>query len=318
MKPWQEAYEKRYKAAKERGRSFFPYAVFKDALVALIVFGVLSYLAIHFGAKLEELADPTDTTYNPRPEWYFLFLFQALKAFPGSLESVAAVVLPGAAILLLIAVPFMDSGPLRHPLNRPFWTALGIFAAGGVATLTFFGLRSPLLNPTQERNPQVMAGKRLFSELNCAYCHRINGKGGKVGPDLAAVAGTRSDDWLKAHFRNPKAVSPGSVMPKLNLLPEEIDDLTAYVQSLGTGGPYSPEAPKLFAADCEVCHTMHGKGADIGPDLSHIGAARERGFIKNYIMNPANTKPDSIMPSFKGQLTGLQIEDLTRYLAHQR
>ena len=57
---------------------------------------------------LEQLADPTDTTYIPRPEWYFLFLFQTLKLFKGPLEVVGAVVLPGLAVLALILVPFID------------------------------------------------------------------------------------------------------------------------------------------------------------------------------------------------------------------
>ena len=73
MKDWHEAYRKRYAKLKEAGQSFFPHTVFKDTLVVFLVFVLLAFLAWKFGAGLESLADPTDTTYNPRPEWYFLF-----------------------------------------------------------------------------------------------------------------------------------------------------------------------------------------------------------------------------------------------------
>ncbi|MBI5630719.1 MAG: c-type cytochrome [Elusimicrobia bacterium] len=318
MSEWHEEYKRRYKLAKENGKSFFPHAVFKDAVVSFAILCALSYLAIKHGAVLEDLANPTDATYNPRPEWYFLFLFQALKAFPGRLEPVAAVVLPGLGVGLLLLLPFLDRGPERHPLRRPFWTALGLGGLGGVALLTYAGYTSPMLNPIVESDPLASRGQRLYQSLNCAYCHQISGKGGDVGPALDAAGSDHPEDWLKKHFRAPRSVSPGSVMPKLNLLDEEIDELTAYVKSLGAGAPFTAEAPKLFAENCAACHKIGKNGGEAAPDLSFIGSARDKAYIKRYIVDPGQVNPQSAMPGFKGQMTDVQIDDLARYLSSLR
>ncbi len=79
-------YKEEYEATKKGGESFFPETLARDAVVALLVVGAIVALAIISPAQVEPPADPTSTTYNPRPEWYFLFLFQLLKYFPGELE----------------------------------------------------------------------------------------------------------------------------------------------------------------------------------------------------------------------------------------
>src|SRR3989304_2069565 len=89
-----QAYLARYKQAKEQGVPFFPDIIFKDVLVSLLVFVILVSLAYFLGVPTEARADPADTTYTPRPEWYFLFLFQLLKYFPGSLEVIGVMVIP--------------------------------------------------------------------------------------------------------------------------------------------------------------------------------------------------------------------------------
>ena len=86
-------------------------------------------MAVAVRVPLEQLADPTDTTYIPRPEWYFLFLFQTLKLFDGPLEVVGSVVLPGLAVLALILVPFIDRGQMVKVTRRT--VAIGVRAAGG-------------------------------------------------------------------------------------------------------------------------------------------------------------------------------------------
>lgn len=311
---WHEEYKKKYKELKESGKSFYPYTVFKDLLAGIFIFGILVYLAWHFGAALEDLADPTDTTYNPRPEWYFLFLFQALKFFPGHLEAVAAVVLPGLGVALLLLLPFLDRGPERHILDRKLLSGMGVAALMGIGYLTWAGYKSPLTNPITEKDPEVSAGLRLYRQLNCSYCHRISGKGGSVGPELDKTAAGETEEWLQKHFLDPQAVTPGSAMPKLNLLDEEIRVLIAYIKSLGAG-PYTKEAPKLFTAHCAICHKIGGEGAEVGPDLSLIGSARDKFYTKRYIEDPAKLNPDSSMPGYKGELTEIQIEDLSRYLS---
>src|SRR5208337_412664 len=82
-------------------QQFFPRQLFKDTVAIFVAFAVLFLMAVIVRVPLEQLADPTDTTYIPRPEWYFLFLFQTLKLFAGPLEVVGSVVLPTLAILPL-------------------------------------------------------------------------------------------------------------------------------------------------------------------------------------------------------------------------
>src|SRR3989304_7552691 len=131
-----QAYLQGYKKAKEKGVPFFPDAIIKDALVALVIFLILVALTYFLGAPLEEQADPADTSYTPRPEWYFLFLFQLLKYFPGNLEVVGVFVLPTLAVALLFLLPFLDRSPRRHPWARPVVSGATALAVAGVVGLT--------------------------------------------------------------------------------------------------------------------------------------------------------------------------------------
>ncbi len=143
-----QEYQEQYKKAKEKGIPFFPDAVFKDAIIALAVFLLLVGLALLIGAPLEEPADPADTTYTPRPEWYFLFLFQLLKYFPGQLEVVGVFVIPTILIILLFALPFLDRKRERHFSKRPIIVGATAFLSVGVLFLTVQALvEAKLLRP---------------------------------------------------------------------------------------------------------------------------------------------------------------------------
>ena len=107
-------YKERYEAQKQRGVKFFPDIIYKDMIVAFGMFVILVILAAFIGVKPEPPADPNDASYIPRPEWYFLFLFQMLKYFPGSIEWVGTTVVPVVAILALLLLPFYDRSPVRH------------------------------------------------------------------------------------------------------------------------------------------------------------------------------------------------------------
>ncbi len=316
MSDWKEGYRLQYARLKEAGRPFFPYTVFKDVVVVSVISVVLFYLSFYFGAPLEDLADPTDKNYVPRPEWYFLFLFQALKLFPGNLEALGAIILPGLAVLFLFLLPFIDRGPERHPLDRPLYSLLGLGAMAGWGWLTWASFDSPLANPAEEKSPLVSQGQRLYRELKCSYCHRVEGKGGMVGPELDKGAGGRSEEWLARHLRDPRSISPKTSMPKMNLLDDEIVALVAYLKTM-EGEPFTEAAPKLFAEHCASCHRVGKIGEDSGPDLTLIGSARDKAFIKRYILDPSKSNPDSSMPGFQGQLTEVEFEDLARYLSVQ-
>ena len=102
----------------------------------------------------------------------------------------------------------------------------------GVIGLTVLGALAPVVQAPAVTSPSVMAGRMLYDKNGCSACHSIQGKGGKIGPDLTHVGKRRDRDWLIKHFRDPQAMSPGSIMPKMNLPEKELNDLTDYMQSL--------------------------------------------------------------------------------------
>ncbi len=108
-----QQYLEKYKRAKAEGYKFYPDIIYKDLIVSFAIFLLLVGLAIYVGVAAEPPADPSDSAYIPRPEWYFLFLFEMLKYFPGQLEWVGTVILPGLAVLALVLLPFYDRSPFR-------------------------------------------------------------------------------------------------------------------------------------------------------------------------------------------------------------
>src|SRR3954466_10037273 len=135
-----EAYLREYAILKSKGKPFFPYAVAKDSIMAAITLGVIIAMSIVFGAELGPKADPTTTTYVPRPEWYFFFLFELLRVIkPAVLTPVATIGVPTICMVLLFLLPFYDRSAERRPERRPVATAAGIFTIAAMAYLTYLG-----------------------------------------------------------------------------------------------------------------------------------------------------------------------------------
>ena len=107
--------------------------------MAVVVMAVIITMSIVLGAALGPRVDPTTTTYTPRPEWYFLPLFQLLKFFKGPLEPIGTAVLPGVSMLLLALVPWLDRGVSRRPRDRKPVLAAGAFVGAGILALFVFG-----------------------------------------------------------------------------------------------------------------------------------------------------------------------------------
>src|SRR5215216_843318 len=115
----------RYERALNKGERFWPDSIYKDLIVSLGIFIVLILLATFIGVAPEAKADPADTSYLPRPEWYFLFLFKFLALYGqipviGKIEWLATVFVPGVGIGLLTLLPFLDKSPYRHYSRRIF------------------------------------------------------------------------------------------------------------------------------------------------------------------------------------------------------
>jgi ubiquinol-cytochrome c reductase cytochrome b subunit len=133
----QAEYKDRYEASKARGHYYWPNIIVEDIIVAAVLLVAVFALVLVFGVPTEAPADPTNTAYVPRPEWYFMFLFQLLKYFPGGLEWVAVGVIPPLAVMALLLLPFYDRSPWRSPRRRPIAMAAGVIALIVIAYLTW-------------------------------------------------------------------------------------------------------------------------------------------------------------------------------------
>lgn len=179
-----KAYLEKYAQAKAKGEKFWPDAIYKDLLVSFALFVLLVLLATFVGVAQEPKADPSDTSYIPRPEWYFLFLFEMLKFFPGKIEWIGTAVIPGLAVLLLFLLPFLDRNPYRHWRKRiPELSIMGAIVVGMIG-LT---IRAVVTTPPQEEagtiagtlSEQILAGTDLYS-IQCVECHGAEGEGGEI------------------------------------------------------------------------------------------------------------------------------------------
>jgi quinol-cytochrome oxidoreductase complex cytochrome b subunit len=108
------------KRAENSGEVYYPSFLFKEIVMMMVVFVLTAVvLAGFFPAGLEDPADPTDNLYSPKPEWYFMFLYQLLKYFPGKLEAVAAFLTAAGGFGIMVLLPFIDRNPEKRPRERP-------------------------------------------------------------------------------------------------------------------------------------------------------------------------------------------------------
>lgn len=178
-----QAYLEEYKIEKERGYKFWPDVIYKDLLASFAVFLLLIGLAVFVGVAAEPPADPNDASYIPRPEWYFLFLFEMLKFFPGQIEWVGTFIIPTIAVLALFLLPFYDRSPFRHWKKRKFAVVLMSIIVVGIVALT---IMAAVTTPPQEEtslasslSEQIVLGQDLYS-VHCVECHGPDGEGGEI------------------------------------------------------------------------------------------------------------------------------------------
>jgi menaquinol-cytochrome c reductase cytochrome b/c subunit len=214
-----EAYLREYSLLKAQGKPFFPYAVAKDAVMACIVLTVIIAMSIILGAELGPKADPTTTTYVPRPEWYFFFLFELLRVIkPALLVPIATIGIPTICIILLILLPFIDRGPERRPERRPIATVTGILVIAAMAYLTYLGAAAGSPNEIDlQVAKQYEPGKLVAAQSGCLACHKIghNGNDGP-GPELTDIGNKLYPGALRRTLENPTPP-----MPSFANLPEE-------------------------------------------------------------------------------------------------
>ena len=228
-----EAYLREYALLKAKGKPFFPYAVAKDGVMACIVMLSIIFMSLILGAELGPKADPTTTTYVPRPEWYFFFLFELLRVIkPAVLTPLATIGIPTIAMILLFALPFIDRNPERRPERRPIATTAGILTIIAMGYLTYLGASAGSPNEVDLEVPATLeAGKVVVAQSGCLACHKIgeNGNDGP-GPELTNIGDNTPKAALLRTLENPTAP-----MPSYANLPEEkkqeLVDFLAYLRS---------------------------------------------------------------------------------------
>jgi ubiquinol-cytochrome c reductase cytochrome b subunit/menaquinol-cytochrome c reductase cytochrome b/c subunit len=236
-----EEYLREYATLKSQGKPFFPYAVAKDSVMACIVLAAIITLSIVLGAELGPKADPTTTTYVPRPEWYFFFLFELLRIIRLNwLTPLATIGIPTIAMILLFLLPFYDRNPERRPERRPIATTAGILVIAAMAYLTYAGANTgsttevviPVPKTVQQQGQQAMAkwnqGRAVAAQAGCLGCHKIGESGNDgPGPELTEIA-----DRVPKQAIARTLINPTAPMPSFKDLPR--DKFDALVNFLGT------------------------------------------------------------------------------------
>ena len=202
-------------------------------------------MSIVLGAELGPKADPTTTTYTPRPEWYFFFLFELLRVIkPPELVPLATIGIPTICMILLFLLPFYDRGPERRPERRPIATAAGLFVIAAMGYLTYLGaVAGPPTQidlPTPARiaalGPKAAAqyekGKLVVGQSGCLACHKIgeNGNGGP-GPPLTEIGARLGRQAIARTLVNPTQPMPSFVAMQKND-PEKFNELVDFLSSL--------------------------------------------------------------------------------------
>ncbi len=219
---------------------FFPEHLARSLIVFALVLGIMILLSVFGEIPKEKIVGTIDDSYLPRPEWYYMWIFQLLTYFSGSTEIIGSLVVPIVGVALLFAVPFLEKSNYFGTANRPLATAVGVTSIMCIVYLSITGFAGARhygdLIPVPDRplSHNEKNGLRLYVKEDCAYCHNIQGRGGRrVGPDMANMtAKERSSESLIAFIKDPQSQSTFSIMPKYGLKQEELAALSDFILAL--------------------------------------------------------------------------------------
>src|SRR6266536_4020130 len=259
------AFQKYKEDVKKRGKPFYPYAMFHDTVMSLVVVSVIIGLtAVWYftsgpdpntcgsgdscllGPRYSEPADPATTNFVPRPDWYFYFLFYLLRIFkwPDSVI-LGTIGIPTIALIIAYLLPFIDRRMERRLTRRPVAVIGAILVILSMGVLTYKGatakeaLASEVVQavPTWasrqgfQNNQEALAGAKIFASSGCTACHTYLGTGSsnQGAPDLSNE-GTRgkSKQQLMAYIRDPSQFG-NTVMPKFGFSDQQLAQLAAFL-----------------------------------------------------------------------------------------
>ncbi|HXW89862.1 MAG TPA: cytochrome b N-terminal domain-containing protein [Terriglobales bacterium] len=251
---------------KLQSEPFYPKQLVMDMGFTILIIVALGIIAYFWPTELGPKADPSDTQFLPRPEWYYIPVFQYLKYWHGSTSLIGILLIPGIVGLLLVTVPFFDRSLERRPWKRP--VSVGLFAVillalGGLGLLSH---REDLRNPglaaqlkaqrdaTKEfmqakfepelsggsllaenaalANPGAAKGKEIFEGQSCNACHGDNGVGTAAAPKLIGVGEKYTSTQIEVLLQKPNEQMTAGGMPPVNLKDDEMKALIDYLRSL--------------------------------------------------------------------------------------
>jgi mono/diheme cytochrome c family protein len=242
----------KYKIALQKGERFWPDSIYKDLIISLAIFIILIMLASFMGVAGEPKADPSDTAYIPKPEWYFLFLFKFLALYGqipvlGKIEWIATALIPGLAVAVLVILPLIDRSPSRAYSRRVLaLSVMGVFVVS-VVSLTLMANIPTTILPV----PQFLAGLALPGLAFVVL----------FGLSLLARKAIRRVGHAQIWVAGTAAIA----MVVLSLLVVVLAPPAAanQVQVAGTLPEQIAQGQDLYSLNCVDCHGADGEGGII-------------------------------------------------------
>jgi mono/diheme cytochrome c family protein len=248
---------KRYKEdVQSRGKPFFPYAMFHDTVMSLVVVCVIVALAVIWkythllGVLYTDKADPGTTSFVPRPDWYFFFLFYLLRIFKWPETVILGTIgIPTIALMLLLALPFVDLRMERRLSRRPVALVAAVLVVISMGVLTYKGavakeaLASEVISSVPKwsqdqgfaNNSTAVEGAKLFAQSGCANCHTYDGTGSSNlgAPDLTSIgAGGQGVPFFERYVSDPSKFG-NTIMPKFGeqLSKQQIHQIAVFLNA---------------------------------------------------------------------------------------
>ena len=245
---------------------FYPRQVVMDTVVALLMILILGALSHFMPTELGPRANPADTQYVPRPEWYYLPIFQWLKYWRGPYTIIGIIVIPAITAALLVLVPFIDRRLERRPWRRPIAVCVFVLILGGFVAMGLMSVRDDQRDPSIAKqvakqredveqfmrepfepegaatslsapvvavvDPLAAAGKKVYDSESCDACHGENGVGTNAGPKLAGAIAQKSAEELSNVLRHPTGKMIEGEMKPVDVSDEDLKALVAYIKNL--------------------------------------------------------------------------------------
>jgi ubiquinol-cytochrome c reductase cytochrome b subunit len=255
---------------RQKTESFYPRQLLMDLGFALLLVVALGFAAYLAPAGLGPLANPADTHFLPRPEWYYRPLFEWLKIWHGQGEFIRIVIIPSIIVCLFVGLPFIDHNHMeRRPWRRP--VAVGIFSFIFISLVTLGAysyhqdshnkdvanqlaqqnkmeaqfMKQPFkpqltgasslqqkAKPGGKPSPLVAQGKKIYQSNGCYACHGQGAVGTSFAPKLTGIGQTYSTTQFENLFKNPLPKMNAGGMPHFKFTPDQVKALRSYLDSL--------------------------------------------------------------------------------------